>query len=53
MPANVPEGGIWLSTSPANMRKSFGGLATLVRNEFGGDVFSGGWFVFADRRRSS
>ncbi|MDE0532812.1 MAG: IS66 family insertion sequence element accessory protein TnpB [Albidovulum sp.] len=52
MPANVPEGGIWLSTRPADMRKSFDGLAALVRNELGGDVVSGGWFVFADRRRT-
>ncbi|MDE0530483.1 MAG: IS66 family insertion sequence element accessory protein TnpB [Albidovulum sp.] len=52
MPANVPEGGIWLATRPADMRKSFDGLAAPVRNELGGDVVSGGWFVFADRRRT-
>ncbi|MDE0113120.1 MAG: IS66 family insertion sequence element accessory protein TnpB [Albidovulum sp.] len=52
MPANVPEGGIWLSTRPADMRKSFDGLVALVRSELGGDVVSGGWFVFADLRRT-
>ena len=52
MPANVPEGGIWLSTRPADMRKSFDGLAALVRNELGGDVVSGGWFIFVNRKRT-
>ncbi|MDE0532502.1 MAG: IS66 family insertion sequence element accessory protein TnpB [Albidovulum sp.] len=51
MPANVPESGIWLSARPADMRKSLDGLAAPVRNELGGDVVSGGWFVFDDRRR--
>ncbi|MDE0307875.1 MAG: IS66 family insertion sequence element accessory protein TnpB [Albidovulum sp.] len=52
MPANVPDGGIWLSTRPADMRKSFDGLAALARNVLGADIVSGGWFVFADCRRT-
>ncbi|MDE0532818.1 MAG: hypothetical protein OXI01_15425 [Albidovulum sp.] len=32
VPANGPESGIWLSTRPAAMRKSFDYLAALMRN---------------------
>ena len=42
MPANHPEGGIRLSTAPADMRKSFDGIAGLVRNPLGVDPASGG-----------
>ena len=35
------------------MRKSNDGLAALVRNDLGGDVVSGGWFVFINRRRTT
>ena len=52
MPASVPEAGIWLSTAPADMRKSFDGLAGLVRNRLGADPASGGWRIFINRRRT-
>ncbi|MDE0531101.1 MAG: hypothetical protein OXI01_06580 [Albidovulum sp.] len=38
MPASVPEGGIWLATAPPDMRKSFNGLAALVRNDLDDEI---------------
>ena len=52
MLTSVPEAGIWLSTAPADMRKSFDGLAGLVRNRLGADPASGGWYIFINRRRT-
>ena len=52
MLTSVPEAGIWLSTAPADMRKSFDGLAGLVRNRLGADPASGGWRIFINRRRT-
>ena len=52
MLTSVLEGGIWLATAPADMRKSFDGLAGLVRSRLGSDPVSGGWFVFVNRRRT-
>ena len=47
-----PAGGIWLSTQPTDMRKSFDGLSGLVRNHLRDDPLSGRWFVFINRRRT-
>jgi len=42
---------IYLSTTPADMRKSFDGLFALAVEYLGRDPFSGGLFVFVNRRR--
>ena len=47
-----PAGGVWLSTQPTDMRKSFDGLSALVRNHLRDDPLSGRWFVFINRRRT-
>ena len=41
-----PAGGIWLSTQPTDMRKSFDGLSALVRNHLRDDPLSGRWFDY-------
>jgi transposase len=41
---------IWLCTTPADMRKSFDGLAELVRQHLQTDPLSGHLFVFRNRR---
>lgn len=43
---------VWLYTRPTDMRKSFDGLAALVKNALGEDPTSGHLFVFINRRRS-
>jgi len=40
---------IWLCAQPADLRKSFDGLAALVRDWLGGDPLSGQIFVFRDK----
>ena len=40
---------IWLSTQPADLRKSFDGLAALVRDGLRGDPLSGDIFVFRNK----
>jgi transposase len=40
---------IWLSTRPADLRKSFDGLAALVRDGLRGDPLSGDIFVFGNK----
>ena len=40
---------IWLSTRPTDLRKSFDGLAALVRDGLGGDPLSGDIFVFRNK----
>ena len=40
---------IWLSAQPADLRKSFDGLAALVRDGLGGDPLSGHVFVFRNK----
>lgn len=40
---------IWLSTRPADLRKSFDGLAALVRDGLGADPLSGDIFVFRNK----
>lgn len=42
---------IYLSTTPADMRKSFDGLFALAVNHLGHDPLFGGLFVFLNRRR--
>jgi len=45
-----PRGRIFVATAPADLRKSFDGLAALVAGTFGRDVFEGDLFVFRNRR---
>jgi transposase len=40
---------IWLCTKPADMRRSFDGLAALVRDWLGSDPLSGEVFVFRNK----
>ena len=47
-PGNVR---IYLCTTPTDMRKSFDGLHTLVRQVFQVDPLSGHLFLFVNRRR--
>ena len=50
----VPDGGIrlWLYRRPTDMRKSFDGLAALVRHGLDEDPLSGALFTFVNRRRT-
>jgi transposase len=41
---------IWLATAPADLRKSFDGLAGLVRQHLDNDPLSGHLFVFRNKR---
>jgi transposase len=43
---------IWLCTQPTDMRRSFDGLSTQVRQHLGEDPSGGAWFVFINRRRT-
>ena len=47
-----PAGGIWLSTEPADLRRSFDGLSALVTTHLGENPASGRWYVFVNRRRT-
>jgi transposase len=40
---------IWLASQPADLRKSFDGLAALVRDGLGRDPLSGDVFVFRNK----
>ncbi len=40
---------VWLATTPVDMRKSFDGLAEVVRSFLGHDPLSGNLFVFRNR----
>jgi len=40
---------VWLATTPVDMRKSFDGLAEVVRAFLGHDPLSGSLFVFRNR----
>lgn len=40
---------VWLATKPVDMRKSFDGLAEVVRTFLGHDPLSGSMFVFRNR----
>jgi transposase len=45
-------GNYFLYRHPADMRKSFYSLASLVREQMGGDPLSGDIFIFLSRRRN-
>jgi transposase len=45
-------GRIWLHRGPADLRRSYDGLAGLVRVHFDGTLFTGALFVFVNRRRT-
>jgi transposase len=40
---------VWLATSPVDMRKSFDGLAEVVRASLGHDPLCGSMFVFRNK----
>lgn len=40
---------VWVATTPLDLRKSFDGLAEVVRAFLGGDPLSGSLFVFRNR----
>jgi transposase len=48
----VPESGLklWLYREPTDMRKSYDGLAALVRHALCGDPLDGGLYTFINRR---
>lgn len=43
---------VWLYRRPTDMRKSFDGLAALVRHALGEEPLSGELYVFVNRRRT-
>ena len=43
---------VFVALEPCDMRKSFDGLATEVRQRLGGDPLDGALFVFSNRRRT-
>ncbi len=49
-----PESGLrfWLYRKPTDMRKSFDGLAALVRHALGEDPLDGALYTFVNRRRT-
>ena len=47
--AGRPGVNVWVATSPVDMRKSFDGLAEVVRAFLGHDPLSGSMFVFRNR----
>ena len=47
LPTSVP---IWLATRATDLRKSFDGLAELVRQQLRGDPLSGQLFIFRNKR---
>lgn len=42
---------VYLAIGATDMRKSYEGLAALVRSQMGGDVLSGHLYVFSNRER--
>jgi len=42
---------LFLYRQPTDMRKSFDGLAGIVRNELGREPTDGSWFLFINRRQ--
>lgn len=45
----IPDVKVYLSTAATDMRKSFDGLAQLVKQEMSKDIFNGELFVFFNR----
>ena len=43
---------LWLCQAPTDMRKSYDGLAAVVRHLLGEDPLSGDAFIFVNRRRT-
>ena len=43
---------LWLCTQPTDMRRSYDGLAAMVRHHLGENPLSGHGFVFINRRRT-
>lgn len=43
---------LWLCTQPTDMRRSYDGLAAMVRGQLGNNPLSGHGFVFVNRRRT-
>lgn len=43
---------LWLCVAPTDMRKSYDGLAAIVRSEFNDNPLTGDGFVFINRRRT-
>lgn len=46
----IPDVKVYIATQPADMRKSYDGLAHIVKQEMKHDVLSGSLFVFFNRR---
>ena len=46
-----PTTGIWLLSTPTDMRKSFDGLLALATEHCGQNVLEGGLFLFVNKRR--
>lgn len=46
---NLDEVRVWVAVAPVDMRKSFDGLAEVVRSFLGHDPLSGSLFVFRNR----
>lgn len=49
IPQSAPGVQVWLATTPVDMRKSFDGLAEVVRAFLGQDPLSGNLFVFRNK----
>ncbi|MFN0134570.1 MAG: IS66 family insertion sequence element accessory protein TnpB [Phycisphaerae bacterium] len=47
--ADVQHVAVWVATTPVDMRKSFDGLAEVVRSFLGHDPLSGSLFVFRNK----
>ena len=47
----MPEMKVYLASEPTDMRKSYDGLARLIKDEIGKDVFKGELFVFMSKRK--
>ena len=43
---------IWLHTKPTDMRKSYTGLAAIVKNQLQSDPLSGHLFMFINRKKT-
>jgi transposase len=48
-PQNFDASQVWIATTPVDMRKSFDGLAEVVRSFLGHDPLGGNVFVFRNR----
>ena len=46
----LPDVKVYIATEPADMRKSFDGLAVLVKQSLNKEIFNGDLFVFFNRK---